>query len=232
MATRLFERVNLDLMVGLPGQRDVAATLSDLKTALSYAPQHLSCYQLTPEPNTRFAAFPPPDLPDADLVADMGDALETQLVAAGYTHYETSAYARPDGVCQHNLNYWQFGDYLGIGAGAHSKLTVPAPDGGFRILRTARPRHPETYLAQAAQPCPTNVVEPEAVPFEFLMNALRLTEGFSPALFEARTGQTLEDILPRLREVGKAGLLDITPDSIAPTAQGRRFLNRLLEMLL
>lgn len=232
MVSRRFEHFNLDLMYGLPGQRTVASALDDLEAALRYAPPHLSCYQLTLEPNTRFSVFPPRGLPDADLVADMGDAIEERLAEAGYTHYETSAYARSGAVCRHNLNYWRFGDYLGIGAGAHSKLTVQGVEGDFRVLRAARPRNPADYFACAAQALPLETVAPEAVSFEFLMNALRLAEGFSPALFEARVGAPLESILPRLCRADEAGLLALSPDRVVPTTQGRRFLNRLLEMLL
>ncbi|MDR2165843.1 MAG: radical SAM family heme chaperone HemW [Zoogloeaceae bacterium] len=232
LAQRHFECVNLDLMYGLPGQRDVAAALADLETALDFAPRHVSCYQLTLEPNTRFAAFPPAGLPDPDLAADMGDAIEARLTAAGYAHYEISAYAKPGGACRHNLNYWRFGDYLGIGAGAHGKLTVSRPGHAPRVLRQARPRHPEAYLRQAGAPFPVFEVLPREVPFEFLMNALRLTSGFSPRLFAARTGQSLADTLPRLRAAERAGLLRVAPTRILPTPRGRRFLNRLLEMLM
>ena len=216
-------------MVGLPGQT-LAESLADISTALTFAPPHLSCYQLTLEPNTRFAAFPPADLPDPDLCADMQDALEALLTDAGYLHYETSAFARPGQQCRHNLNYWLFGDYLGIGAGAHSKLTLPD-----RILRQMRWKHPQAYLDKAPQ---GNAIQTEqvinrhALPGEFMMNALRLNQGFPVALFTERTGQPITAILPVLRQAAADGLLDLGRERIAPTELGRRFLNRLLGYFL
>ncbi|MCX8145749.1 MAG: radical SAM family heme chaperone HemW [Azovibrio sp.] len=228
LAAQHFERFNLDLMYGLPGQT-LADARADLDTALEFAPPHLSCYQLTLEPHTHFAAFPP-ELPDPDLCADMQDAIEARLAAAGFTHYETSAFARPGHACRHNLNYWQFGDYLGIGAGAHSKLTLHD-----RVLRQMRHKHPETYLKAVAAGQPVqeeSTVAAAQLPFEFLMNALRLNGGFSPALFEARTGQSLSTLRPGLAAAAAEGLLHLTPDWIQPTDTGRRFLNRLLERFL
>ncbi|MCL2523209.1 MAG: radical SAM family heme chaperone HemW [Betaproteobacteria bacterium] len=228
LAAAHFDNFNLDLMYGLPGQTQAQA-LADVDTALSFAPPHLSCYQLTLEPNTRFAAAPPP-LPEADLCADMQEAIEARLAAAGYDNYEISAFARPGRQCRHNLNYWQFGDYLGIGAGAHSKLTLPD-----RVPRQMRWKHPPTYLEKtlAGQPLQDeHSVAVADLPFEFLMNALRLRDGFAPALFELRTGLPLASILPRLRAAAADGLLDLSPERIAPTLQGRRFLNRLLERFL
>ncbi|MGE5384397.1 MAG: radical SAM family heme chaperone HemW [Betaproteobacteria bacterium] len=226
---RLFETFNLDLMYGLPGQTGRQA-LSDLEIALSFTPPHLSCYQLTLEPNTAFAAHPPQDLPEADVCADMQDAIESRLAASGYIHYETSAFARPNHQCRHNLNYWQFGDYLGIGAGAHSKLTLHD-----RVLRQMRWKHPNAYLDNARGGRPVqeeSVVDAASLPFEFLMNALRLNQGFDPALFDRRTAQPLAVILPKLRLAANEGLLTLGPQCIAPTDQGRRFLNRLLERFL
>lgn len=223
-----FDAFNLDLMYGLPGQTQAQA-LSDLETALSFSPAHLSCYQLTLEPNTRFAAFPP-ELPEGDLCADMQEAIEARLAAAGYANYETSAFARPDRQCRHNLNYWYFGDYLGIGAGAHSKLTLHD-----RVLRQMRWKHPKAYLDNIRGGKPVqeeNQVAAASLPFEFLMNALRLTEGFHPALFEARTAQPLSAILPQLRAAEAEGLLTLGPERIAPTEKGRRFLNVLLGRFL
>lgn len=228
LAAEHFERFNLDLMYGLPGQT-LAEARADLETALSLKPQHLSCYQLTLEPNTRFAAFPP-ELPEPDLCADMQDAIEARLAEAGFQHYETSAFARPGYQCRHNLNYWHFGDYLGIGAGAHSKLTLHD-----RVLRQMRWKHPEAYLKQVAAGNPIqeeNQVGGEQLPFEFLMNALRLNGGFDPALFEARTSRPLIVIQPQLNEAAKEGLLELSPHWIAPTDTGRRFLNRLLERFI
>ena len=228
LAARHFERFNLDLMYGLPGQ-SLEEALADLDTALALQPQHLSCYQLTLEPNTRFAAFPP-ELPEPDLCADMQDAIEARLAAAGFDHYETSAFARPGYQCRHNLNYWHFGDYLGIGAGAHSKLTLHD-----RVLRQMRWKRPESYLKEVAAGRPVqeeSQVEATQLPFEFLMNALRLNGGFDPALFEARTSRPLITIQAQLQAAAREGLLDLQPDWIAPTDTGRRFLNRLLERFL
>lgn len=228
MAQRHFERVNLDLMYGLPGQSPDAA-LADLENALAFAPQHLSCYQLTVEPNTPFAAAPPP-LPDGDLCADMQEAIESRLAAAGYRHYETSAFAQPGGECLHNLNYWHFGDYLGIGAGAHGKLTLHD-----RVLRQMRWKQPAQYLKQVAAGTPVQeefAVAADDLAFEFMMNALRLNEGFDPALFEARTTLPLLAIERELRAAIADGLLVRTPQRIAPTKQGQRFLNALLRRFL
>ena len=223
-----FDSFNLDLMYGLPGQTAEQA-LTDVETALAFSPPHLSCYQLTLEPNTRFAAFPPA-LPEDDLCADMQEAIEARLAVAGYANYETSAFARAGRQCRHNLNYWHFGDYLGIGAGAHSKLTLHD-----RVLRQMRWKHPNAYLENVRAGLlvqETSEVAAGQLPFEFLMNALRLAAGFQPALFEARTAQPVSRILPRLRAAAADGLVDIGPERIAPTARGRRFLNVLLERFL
>ena len=228
LAGQHFDAFNLDLMYGLPGQT-LAQALSDVDTALSFQPSHLSCYQLTLEPNTRFAAFPP-ELPEGDLCADMQEAIETRLAAAGFSNYETSAFARAGKQCRHNLNYWYFGDYLGIGAGAHSKLTLHD-----RVLRQMRWKHPNAYLdyVQQGQPLQeSREIAGSELPFEFMMNALRLSDGFHPALFEARTAQPLSTIMARLKMAEADGLLTLTPENIAPTAKGRRFLNVLLERFL
>jgi putative oxygen-independent coproporphyrinogen III oxidase len=228
LAGEHFESFNLDLMYGLPGQTQAQA-LSDVETALGFSPSHLSCYQLTLEPNTRFAAFPPV-LPESDLCADMQEAIETRLAAAGYFNYETSAFALTGKQCRHNLNYWHFGDYLGIGAGAHSKLTLHD-----RVLRQMRWKHPKAYLdnSRSGQPVQDETqVELASLPFEFMMNALRLADGFPPALFEARTAQPLSNILPKIKAAEAEGLLEVGPERIAPTLKGRRFLNVLLERFL
>ena len=228
LAGEHFERFNLDLMYGLPGQTHEQA-LTDIDTALSFSPPHLSCYQLTLEPNTRFAAFPP-ELPESDLCADMQDAIEARLAAAGYSNYETSAFAQEGRQCLHNLNYWHFGDYLGIGAGAHSKLTLHD-----RVLRQMRHKHPKAYLENVRAGTPVqeeNQVSAASLPFEFMMNALRLADGFAPSLFELRTAQPLSIILGPLRQAEADGLLTLGPEKIAPTAKGRRFLNVLLERFL
>ena len=228
LAGEHFERFNLDLMYGLPGQT-LEQARTDIESALSFSPPHLSCYQLTLEPNTRFAAFPPV-LPEGDICADMQDAIDARLAAAGYSNYETSAFAQAGRQCLHNLNYWHFGDYLGIGAGAHSKLTLHD-----RVLRQMRHKHPKAYLDNVRAGTPVqeeNQVSAASLPFEFMMNALRLTDGFAPSLFELRTAQPLSSILSRLRQAEADGLLTNVPDKIAPTAKGRRFLNVLLERFL
>ena len=228
LAGEHFDSFNLDLMYGLPGQTHEQA-LTDIETALAFSPPHLSCYQLTLEANTRFAAFPP-ELPESDTCADMQEAIEARLAAAGYANYETSAFALADKQCRHNLNYWYFGDYLGIGAGAHSKLTLHD-----RVLRQMRWKHPNAYLENVRAGSPVqeeNEVHDRQLPFEFLMNALRLAGGFHPALFEARTAQPLAVILPGMRAAEAENLLKVTPERIAPTLKGRRFLNVLLERFL
>ncbi|MDR1849692.1 MAG: radical SAM family heme chaperone HemW [Zoogloeaceae bacterium] len=194
-AIEYFPSLNLDLMYGLPGQT-FSGALADLEKALASGATHLSCYQLGIEPHTAFAVDPPSDLPDADLCADMQDALEARFSDAGFLHYEISAFARPGFACRHNLNYWQFGDYLGLGAGAHSKLTAPSG-----IFRQTRWRQPETYIQQAlaGNALETETPVPAAeLPVEFLMNALRLVEGFAPSLMMARTGCHLSAIRPQL----------------------------------
>ena len=228
LAGEHFDSFNLDLMYGLPGQTHEQA-LADVETALSFSPSHLSCYQLTLEPNTRFAAFPP-ELPESDLCADMQEAIEARLATAGFNNYETSAFAQPGKQCRHNLNYWHFGDYLGIGAGAHSKLTQHD-----RVLRQMRWKHPKAYLDNIASGNPvqeSNEVAAADLPFEFMMNALRLADGFHPSLFEARTARPLRIILPQLKTAEAEGLLEVGGEKIAPTLKGRRFLNVLLEGFL
>ena len=232
IAARHFDNFNLDLMYGLPGQT-IDQALADVEQALAFGPTHLSCYQLTIEPNTAFAAAPP-SLPDLDRCADMQEAIETRLAAAGFAHYETSAFARSGRQCRHNLNYWTFGDYLGIGAGAHGKLTLH--DGkAWEVRRQMRWKQPKQYLAGVAEdrPLQDDFAVPAAdLPFEFMMNALRLIEGFDPALFEMRTAQPLLAVETILRQAEDEGLIERAAGRIAPTQRGQRFLNRLLEMFL
>ena len=240
-ALRHVPRVNVDLMHALPGQTAEQA-INDVRTALGLGVGHISAYQLTLEPNTAFAAAPPPELPDADRAADIADAVETELAAAGLEHYETSAHARVGERCLHNLNYWLFGDYLGIGAGAHGKLSF-----ADRIIRHARFRHPRTYLERAAGRSPTlpdNIFEAvgtleevsrvatASLPFEFALNALRLTGGFETALYAAHTGRPAADLLGQLAGPVRDGLVQVAAGRVAPTTLGRRHLNRVLEMLL
>ena len=232
IAAAHFDNFNLDLMYGLPGQT-LCEALHDVETALAFAPTHLSCYQLTLEPNTAFAARPP-ELPESDVCADMQEAIEARLAASGFTHYETSAFAQPGRQCRHNLNYWTFGDYLGIGAGAHGKLTLH--DGQqWEVRRQMRWKQPKQYLAQIAKAAPVQeefAVEAGDLPFEFMMNALRLNQGFAPSLYEQRTGLALSEIVPVLRQAARQGLLDYNAECIVPSKTGQRFLNRLLQLFL
>ncbi len=224
------ENLNLDLMFGLPGQTPASA-LSDLRIATDLAPEHISWYQLTLEPNTPFAHTPPPALPDEDQLVAIQEAGEAHLAAAGYGQYEVSAYARAGWQCRHNRNYWLFGDYLGIGPGAHGKLTSPAVG---CIERTRRVAHPNDYLARSV---PQRLAErsPIAVdllPFEFMLNALRLKEGFPLALFADRTGLSPATIAPTLQAAEQKGMLQVTAERIAPTLHGWRFLNDLIALFL
>jgi oxygen-independent coproporphyrinogen-3 oxidase len=224
-----FETFNLDLMFALPGQT-LADALADIEIALGFRPPHLSCYHLTLEPNTPFGHTAPPHLPDDDLAADMQLAIEARLNDAGMQHYETSAYARGDHACRHNLNYWQFGDYLGIGAGAHSKLSFHD-----RIVRQMRTKHPQQYMTAVAQRthvADTRTLTRHDLPFEFMMNALRLNRGVDARLFEERTGLPLSQCAAALDAARQRGLLTHDTARLEPTLLGQRFLNDLLAMFL
>ncbi len=225
-----FDNVNLDLMYGLPGD-EVDGALADLEWALELAPAHLSWYQLTLEPNTGFARRPPP-LPSEEIVVEIETRGRRLLAAEGYGRYEVSAYARSMRQCAHNLNYWQFGDYLGIGAGAHGKVTLGAAP---TIERRAKTRSPRTYgetAGTAAAVSVTRASEPHEVALEFLLNALRLVEGVPASWFVERTGRTLESIaLPRSRAVER-GWLDEDSFRLRPTAAGLTLLNRMLELFV
>ena len=228
IAQQHFDNLNLDLMYALPNQ-SVDEAVQDVQTALSFEPQHLSCYHLTLEPNTLFH-HNPPALPDDDASSDMQQRIEEALDAAGYQHYETSAFALPGKRSRHNLNYWQFGDYLGIGAGAHSKLSFPG-----RIIRQARYKNPQAYMQQVGKGEPVQTgqeVSRDELGFEFMMNALRLNDGFDSALFEQRTSLPLLTLQRELAEAEKRGLLSRDHRRIAPTRLGQRFLNDLLEIFL
>ncbi len=225
---RDFDNFNLDLMYALPGQT-LQAMQNDVEMALAFAPPHLSLYQLTIEPNTVFAKYPP-SLPDEDTAAAMHEWLEARMGAAGFDHYEVSAYAQPGHSCRHNLNYWLFGDYLGIGAGAHSKISFPG-----RILRQARLRQPDSYIDGALRGralAESGEVAREDLPFEFMLNALRLTAGFPRRLFAERTGLPLSAIESTLAQAESRGLLAVDLDRIVPTALGRRFLSDLQTLFL
>jgi putative oxygen-independent coproporphyrinogen III oxidase len=223
-----FENFNLDLMFGLPDQ-DAGQALADLETALAQAPSHLSLYQLTLEPNTLFHARPP-ELPGDESVWEAQQALQARLAQAGLTQYEISAYARPGQESRHNLNYWMFGDYLGIGAGAHGKLSHA---GG--VTRLWKVKHPREYLAGAGGDEAVGGREEIGggdVAFEFMMNALRLNDGFTPEQFDERTGLRLPSVEQGLEAAQARGLLERSATRIRPTEQGRRFLNDLLTLFL
>lgn len=230
-AAHHFDTFNLDLMVGLPNQNVISA-LDDIKTALGFKPPHFSCYQLTLEPHTPFATTPPADLPDEDTCAEIQDQLEKLLNDVGYTHYETSAFALPGHQCRHNLNYWTFGDYLGIGPGAHSKLT-----NHLGARRQMRHKSPKAYLAGAKveQFIQTDEpVLPSDLTGEFMMNALRLNEGFAIDLYERHTGLPWITISRQIEGAIRDGLLEwIEPNKVLkPTLQGRRFLNVLIQRFI
>jgi putative oxygen-independent coproporphyrinogen III oxidase len=225
-----FDNLNLDLMFALPGQ-DEAQAAADVATAIALGPAHISYYQLTLEPNTLFYARPPV-LPDDDVAWHMQHAGQERLAAAGYAQYEVSAYARSGRQCRHNLNYWRFGDYLGLGAGAHAKLSDGAQQA---IVRLAKQRNPRAYLDTAGSPACVqgeHSVESQNVGLEFMMNALRLVEGFEPALFAAHTGQPLTLVAGALHAAVARGLLEWSPTRIRPSAQGRRFLDDLLGLFV
>jgi putative oxygen-independent coproporphyrinogen III oxidase len=217
-----FDNLNLDMMFGLPGH-DMSAALADLQTAIDLGPQHLSWYQLTLEPNTPFH-HSPPRLPGEDALAEMQWAGQERLAAAGFVQYEVSAYARPGHQCRHNLNYWHFGDYLGIGAGAHAKLSWP--DRG--VLRYARARSPQRYLADPGGDSSRRWLTAAELPLEFMLNALRLRQGFSPSLFAQRTGLPLRFIEAPLAQAMQRGLLLQEGGRMVPSEVGWRFLNDLM----
>ncbi len=223
-----FDNINLDLMHGLPGQ-DVALALADLRRALALRPEHLSWYELTLEPNTAFHASPPA-LPDEDTLAAIQDAGGERLDATGYRRYEISAYAREPGRwrCAHNLNYWRFGDYLALGAGAHGKLT----DARGRVWRFALPRHPRAYLEGSAGPTRESLrqLQRRDLIVEYLLNALRLVDGVPLADFSARTGLERAELAAPMERARDLGLLDDEPDRLRPSALGLRYLNDLINL--
>ena len=229
IALHYFKSVNLDLMFGLPNQT-LAAAKADIETALSFNTPHLSFYNLTLEPNTYFANFPP-KLPNEDQIDAIFEQNLALLEAAGYRRYEVSAYAKKAQECKHNLNYWRFGDYIGIGAGAHGKISFPD-----KITRQVRERHPETYM-QAMESKGNALIEAREIPakdlpFEFMLNTLRLTDGVDTITFSERTGLPLSVVSKGLDEASKKGLLDPNPNQLKATEQGLRYLNNLQEMFL
>ncbi len=223
-----FDNLNLDLMYGLPGQTPALAR-QDLQAAIALAPEHLSYYQLTIEPHTAFHAAPPAT-PDDDRLAAIEDAGHTLLEDAGYARYEVSAFAQPGRQCRHNLNYWRFGDYLGIGAGAHGKITTA--EGAQRRWRK---KAPQEYLKTAGTPQALDgakwLDEPDRLA-EFMLNALRLKHGFPAALFQARTGLPAALLAPRLDQARALGLIETAAERIRPTDRGYRFLNDLIGLFL
>jgi putative oxygen-independent coproporphyrinogen III oxidase len=233
-----FANINLDLMHGLPEQ-SVEAAKADLQQAIDLAPEHLSWYQLTIEQNTAFYSAPPV-LPEEEILADIQDAGIALLAAAGYEQYEISAYARDKKCARHNLNYWEFGDYLGIGAGAHGKITLPEEDKILRLWKTRLPKH---YLdAIASQKISTNLgghqnvfgggsdlLLPDALPLEFMMNALRLHSGVPVNYFAERTGLDWQKLEPQWQQLTQQELVEIVQGYARPTEMGRRFLNRVLQ---
>jgi oxygen-independent coproporphyrinogen-3 oxidase len=229
-AAAIFETWNIDLMYALPGQT-LEALDADLDAALGYAPPHLSLYHLTIEPNTLFAKTPPKGLPDDDLAAAMLDRIAERTAAAGLERYEVSAYARRGARCVHNLNYWEFGDYLGIGAGAHGKLSFP-----HRIVRQVRFRDPAAYMAAALERgnavAQETEVERKQLAFEFMLNALRLKEGFALARFAERTALPLSVIGAPLDAAERRGLVERDLQRVRPTARGYDFLSDLQALFL
>lgn len=221
-----FDNLNLDLMYALPGDT-VADAMADLDQLIALQPNHISWYQLTLEPNTAFHRQPPPALPDDDVTAGIEMAGRSRLAEAGYQRYEVSAYARPGRRSRHNLNYWEFGDYIGIGAGAHGKLT--GEDGEIR--RRWRQRNPRTYLRQAGTAAAVDsetIADPRQRLIEFAMNALRLAEGFAFADFETRTGLPRAALLPALEQASDRGLIETQAWGVRPTGRGLQFLNDLI----
>jgi putative oxygen-independent coproporphyrinogen III oxidase len=224
MAQAVFDNINLDLMYGLPGQT-LDEARADAAAALAFGTAHVSAYQLTLEPNTVFYSKPP-RLPAHDACADMQQAVEEMAAAAGFEHYETAAFARPGRRCRHNLNYWEFGDYLGIGAGAHGKLSF-----ADHVTRHERAKQPREYMAQAGSALEKPIAARE-LPFEFMLNALRLVQGVPAEYFEERTGLPLAAVARKLAAAAEQGLLEKDPRRIRPTRRGRLFLNELLQQFL
>lgn len=225
-----FENTNLDLMYALPAQNQAAAR-ADLEQAIALAPEHISYYELTIEPNTLFHSHKPERLPDNDLCAAQQDDGQALLAQHGYRQYEVSAYSREGREAQHNLNYWTFGDYLGIGAGAHGKITLPAEN---RVIRRIRQRQPRSYLEQAGRNCIISETELGAADlcFEFMLNALRLKQGFESSLFHDNTGLALNLLLPGLETARSKGLIEFDGTKIQPTELGFSHLNDLQALFL
>ena len=225
-----FNNINLDLMHGLPGQ-DTGSALADLRQAIELGPEHLSHYQLTIEPNTLFHHDPPENLPDDELAWSQQTACHALLGESGFQQYEVSAWCRPGAESEHNLNYWQFGDYVGIGAGAHGKITLV---GDNRVLRRVRIRQPKAYLAKAGSERIASEVElsPADLVFEFMLNALRLKQGFASQLFHANTGLAFDALQAGLKTAQNKGFIEFDGQKIVPSELGFRFLNDLQALFL
>lgn len=220
-----FCNINLDLMFGLPNQT-LEDALYDLQTAIDFKPQHISWYQLTLEPNTLFYSKPPP-LPIDEKIFDMQLQGQVLLAQNNYLQYEVSAYSKKDFPCKHNLNYWQFGDYLGMGAGAHGKITMNG-----QIIRTIKQRHPKDYLAADKFIMEKRIVEQKDIAFEYMLNALRLNQPVSFDHYTARTGMSVSDIQKKLDLALSKGLIECNECSFTTTTLGKRFLNDLVEVFL
>ena len=228
-AHEAFENINLDVMYALPGQTEKELE-TEIAAALAAATTHLSFYELTIEDGTAFGKRPPDGLPEGDAAADMGQLVHERLTTGGFEHYEISGYAKPGRRCRHNRTYWTFGDYLGVGAGAHGKVTA-----GGEIIRTVRAANPTTYLANAEKgvfESERRVVTTEDLPFEFALNVLRLTEGVAASRWEATTGRPLSFVEPVLADLRTKGLLVPDAGRIAVTELGRRFLSDVQEAFL
>lgn len=228
-AKPLFDRLNIDLMFGLPGQ-SLKALEAELDILSSFAPSHVSLYQLTLEPNTLFAVRPPSGLPDDDLLADMQSLVIERLAQRGLVRYEISGFAAPGQECRHNLNYWSFGDYLGIGAGAHGKLSF-----ADRIVRTVKPRHPDGFMRQPSEGGTETPVRPEDLPFEFMLNALRLIQGVPSGRWAQTTGIQVGShpfLLDRIGLAQSRGLMSFRPDRFQASARGIELLNDLQSLFL
>ncbi len=226
-----YDNFNIDLMYALP-QQTLAQAEADLERAFALRPAHLSHYQLTLEPNTLFFARPPQGIPDDDAAWDIQEHCQAMLADAGYAQYEVSGYAQPGRQCAHNLNYWRFGDYLGIGAGAHGKISSGA---GQHVLRRWKHKHPQAYMAGAGSAQAIGgdeIVGADRLPFEYMLNLLRLHEGFALADFEVRTGLDRHVIAPALAAASERGWLQTDAGRVRPTALGRRFTNDVIELFL
>lgn len=227
-AKKIFDNINVDLMFALPGQQ-IDELRRDLSGVLEFVPEHLSIYQLTIEPNTWFYRYPP-KLPDDDLASEMQFEIESIVNECGYDQYEVSAFSKPDRQCSHNINYWKFGDYVGIGAGAHSKLS--GAEGVTRMVKYKQPKRYMDGVFSGDAILSSQTIDSESLPFEFFMNALRLNSGVSAELFEKRTGLPVNVVDSHLKALEKRGLVTFSNSVIKPTTTGMRFLNEVLQEFL